>query len=659
MSVKLNILGWSASNLRCPDHEISLCPSSSQTPYKVTFIQMPNGTGKTTTLDLLRATLSGSAKDWTSEQVAEFRNSSNPAESGSFIVRLLLNDKLLTFELNFDFEREKIKYRTTNGSTGIKDGFLPPPSIRKFLNPEFVSLFIFNGELARNLLDSKQTRARDAIDTLFQLSLLEEVADKFQKNWENHAAKASSTTEKGLTQRQNKLEALKKRKEAIKAKQENLHLRKSRLKTDIQKAKQEYETAFDKDKDLGTRLKDLQRDLVKAKTTVSLELQQTIEVMRNPQQLFSDFGISLLNLKNNLDSLKLPTSTSQEFFEELAHAKECVCGRPMDTESSRKVRERASQYLAEDEVGVLNSIKSDIANYCSRDIESSLLGLEDNLQQLRKSIRKRDNTKTEISAIEKQRFEQGDSELESKQQNFKKLESKLSDCEKELKEIERIPLSNPKDDTNCLKELDRLIKEAEDDVAEATNTISLHKKTEIIQEILTQARQQAREKLRKFIIDETNQRISQLLSRNPVILEDIQDSLKLQNRKGASEGQTLSVSYAFLATLFNQSTYQLPFVVDSPAISLDLNVRTEVAGLVPSLSEQFLAFTISSERQGFIDTLHQVATQEVKYLTLFRKTSEMKHIWQDLDSSIFKDTTDGVLVEGKEFFEQFDLEDEV
>ena len=658
MSVKLNILGWSASNLRCPDHEISLCIPNSQTPYKVTFIQMPNGTGKTTTLDLLRATLSGSAKEWTSEQVAEFRNSSNPAESGSFIVRLSLNNQLLTFELNFDFEREKIKYRTTHDS-GIRDGFFPPPSIRKFLTSEFVSLFIFNGELARNLLDSKQTRARDAIDTLFQLSLLEEVASKFQKNWETHAAKASSTTEKGLTQRQNRLEALKKRKEAIKAKQKNLHLRKSSLKTDIQKVKQEYETAFNKDKDLGTRLKDLQRDLAEAKITVGLELQQAIEEMRSPQQLFPDFGISLLNLKNNLDSLKLPTSTSQEFFEELAHAKECVCGRPMDTESSRKVRERACQYLAEDEVGVLNSIKSDIANYCSRDIESSLLGIEDNLRQLSKSIRKRYNTEREISAIEKQRFEQGDSELDSKKQKLENLESKLLNCEKELKDIERIPLSNPKDDTNCLKELDRLIRQAEDDVAEATNTVSLYKKTEIIREILSQARQQAREKLRKFIIDETNQRIFQLLSRNPVILEDIQDSLKLQNRKGASEGQTLSVSYAFLATLFNQSTYQLPFVVDSPAISLDLNVRTEVAGLIPSLSEQFLAFTISSERQGFIDTLHQVATQEVKYLTLFRKASEMKHIWQDLDSSIFKDTTDGVLVEGKEFFEQFDLEDEV
>ena len=200
MTIKLSILGWSASNLRCPDHDISLCIPKSHTTYKVTFIQMPNGTGKTTTLDLLRATLSGSARQWTPEQIREFSSISNFAESGSFIVRLLLDNKPLTFELEFDFEREKIQYRTTRGS-GIQKGFLPPPSIKKFLNSEFVSLFVFNGELARNLLDAKQTRARDAIDALFQLSLLEDVAHQFQTNWENHAKNASSTTEQGLTRK--------------------------------------------------------------------------------------------------------------------------------------------------------------------------------------------------------------------------------------------------------------------------------------------------------------------------------------------------------------------------------------------------------------------------------------------------------------------------
>ena len=444
----------------------------------------------------------------------------------------------------------------------------------------------------------------------------------------------------------------------MKAKQQELKLQISAIKTKIQKAEQEYNTAFNQDKNLGTKLKTLQEELTTAEKSVSSELQRTIEEIRNPQKLFPDFGISLLNLKDSLDSLKLPTSTSQQFFKELARAEVCICGRDIDHNASKAILERASQYLAEDEVAALNIIKSNIAKYCRREIKPSQRELQEQQKRLSQSIRLRDNKTTEISATEKQRLEQGDSELEDKKQKLENLEYKKTAREKELREIERVPLSNLKDDTKCLKELDRLIKQVEDDVAEATNTIDLHKKTQIIQEILKQARQQAREKLRKYMIDGTNQRLTQLLTRNLIILEDIQDSLQLQNRQGASEGQTLSVSYAFLATLFNQSTYQLPFIVDSPAISLDLNVRTEVAGLIPSLSEQFLAFTISSERQGFITALDETFTQEVKYLTLFRKTSEMKHLWQNLDESVVFLTTDGVLIEGKEFFEQFDLEDE-
>lgn len=213
--------------------------------------------------------------------------------------------------------------------------------------------------------------------------------------------------------------------------------------------------------------------------------------------------------------------------------------------------------------------------------------------------------------------------------------------------------------TDCLKELEQLIKKAEDDVAEATNTLKLKHKTDIARKILSQAHQQAREELRKFIIEETNNRITQLLSRDPVLLEDIRDSLKLQGREGASMGQTLSVSYAFLATLFNRSDHQLPFIVDSPAGALDLNVRSEVARLIPSLCNQFVAFTISSERQSFVDVLHQAANEQVQYLTLFRKSSRMNALWQNVSLGQLTETIDGVMVKGKDFFDRFDLDEEV
>jgi len=658
MSLQLTLLGWSASGLRCPDHEVRLCPPNSSTPYRVTLVQMPNGTGKTTTLNMLRATLSGAARQWSPEKISELRRSGDSTESGKFIVKLAINDNPLTFELNFNFNKGRIYYRTSYGA-GIQDGFFPPPKLRKFLNPAFVNLFVFDGELANNLLDYKQTRAREAIDSLFQLSLLEEVAKAFQENWESHAETATSKSAQGLTRRRNALNRLKEKREKIKKDQNNLQLEKTHFKSEIQEVEKEYEAALSKDRNIGSRLQTLKIQLDNAEQVVAFAVQNTIEKMRDPQRLIPNLAASLMELKSNLDKLKLPTSTSKEFFDELAEAEECICGRSMDDGTRQAVRDRAKNYLGKDEVGVLNSIKTDIATYCGGDLESYYKEFQEQLKDLQKLIRARDNLKTERRYLEEERLKQGDSELEEKKNRLDQLNEQLKKCTERLQEIERSPHSKPSEDTDCLKELDQLIKKAEDDVAEATNTLKLKRKTEIARKILFEAHQQAREELRKFIIEETNHRITQLLSRDPVWLEDIQDSLKLQGRGGASMGQTLSVSYAFLATLFNRSDHQLPFIVDSPAGALDLNVRPEVARLIPSLCDQFVAFTISSERQSFVDVLHQAASEQVQYLTLFRKTSRMNSLWQNMAPEQRAETLNGVIVKGKDFFNCFDLDEEV
>ncbi|MEQ9552162.1 MAG: hypothetical protein RIM23_21450 [Coleofasciculus sp. G3-WIS-01] len=660
MSLQLTLLGWSASGLRCPDHQVNLCPENNTTPYPVTLVQMPNGTGKTTTLNMLRATLSGAAREWNSQKIREFQRSGDSTKSGQFVVRLGMDDKLLTFELNLDFIQGKVTYRTSSShGSGIRDGFLPPLEIKKFLNPEFVNLFVFDGELANRLLNPKQTRARDAIDSLFQLLLLKKAADYFQDNWERHAQNSSSKSTQGLTRRRNNLNRLKTKRDKIKRERDAVQIQQSQLKLGIQDAEQDYDQALGKDKNIGTRLQTIKVQLDQAEKVVEREVEKTTEKMRDPQRVIPGLAASLINLKANLDHLKLPTSTSKEFFEELAEAPECVCGRQMDDMTRQAVRDRAKQYLGEDEVGVLNRIKSDIADYCGGNPEQYHQDLQEQLQGLQKLIRKRDEFKTELHSLEEERLKQGDSELEAKKQHLDQLREQLDQCNQRLQEIERSPHSKPSEDTDCLKELEFLITKAEEDVAEVTHTLTLKRKTEIIRRILNQAHQQAREELRKIMIEETNQRITQLLSRDPVWLEDIQDSLKLQGRGGASVGQTLSVSYAFLATLFNRSKHQLPFIVDSPAGALDLNVRPEVARLVPQLGKQFVAFTISSERQSFVDSLHQAAQGNVQYLTLFRKTSPIDALWQNSDSNQLTETVDGVMVTGKEFFERFDLDEEL
>src|SRR5262249_27540616 len=113
MSTRLRVLGWRASGLRCPDHEISLAPGS-DVPHRVSLIQRPNGVGKTTTLRLLRAALSGESDrgPWDPQRVAAFRKKGSTAADGQFQVVLVHNDRRLTVTMDFDFVEGTVEYST-------------------------------------------------------------------------------------------------------------------------------------------------------------------------------------------------------------------------------------------------------------------------------------------------------------------------------------------------------------------------------------------------------------------------------------------------------------------------------------------------------------------------------------------------------------------
>ena len=138
--MKIRILGWESEGLRCPDIKILL--SSEGRPNRVSLIQMPNGTGKTTTLSLLKAALTGVAENWDQEKVVQFRRRGEDLPSGTFLVKLSIDDKPLTFEMTLDFLDGGVKYRTTAlSSGGVSDGWKPPSEVRRFLTERFVDLF--------------------------------------------------------------------------------------------------------------------------------------------------------------------------------------------------------------------------------------------------------------------------------------------------------------------------------------------------------------------------------------------------------------------------------------------------------------------------------------------------------------------------------------
>lgn len=654
MTANIELLGWKVSGLRCPDHEVNLCKPNSSIPFAISLIQMPNGTGKTTTLNLLRATLSGAAENWVEKEILELRRGKDGNPKGLFIVDLKVDGDKLTFELTINFETPSVSYRTTFGS-GVKTGYFPPRSISTFLTQQFVELFVFDGELAVNLTDSRKTRAREAIDALFQLSIFEGISKLLELNWQNHVSRAGHKGKKVLAHRKNRLTRLLGRLERLKQEKSLLKKKLARQESELQKRTDAYNNAIAKDKNIGTKLEGVKKRLEKAQDELEKHAGTMILDMRYPSRLSSDFGSELQQLKIKLDKLKLPSTTSREFFIELAEANECICGRPIDDIVKEAIIDRASKYLGSDEVGILNAIKKDIGDHCGKDPDQHYKHHQSEVAKLGALLKNRDGIATEERALIEQRLAQGDSELDKKKTEKDAAENELRKTSLRLDELERSADETDDDETDCIKSLTKIVEDAREQLAEATSTVQLKNQTEILVAILSDALAKSRKALRMQIKDETNDRIRELLSSDPVLLGDIGDSLNLSGQQGASVGQTLSVAYAFLATMFSRGNYSLPFVVDSPAGPLDLKVRPQVAKLIPRLTKQFVAFTISSERQKFVDPLADAAHGNVQYLTLFRETAATRGIIVPAGADR---TGNGVLVDGRDFFDQFDLDEE-
>lgn len=655
MAVDLRIIGWKAEGLRCPDHEVSFV-NGDKSVYPISLLQMPNGTGKTTTLTLLRACLSGSAlsEGWDAEKVRSFQKRDSREGTGTFVVELLANRKRVTFTMTFDFEEGTVRYSTTAGS-GKREGFHPPRELQKFLRPSFVRFFVFDGELAEQLLSREYTNAQLVIEDLFQIGLFTSISNHVRDYWDQQTEKKGATEGKGLTQRKNRVEKLTVRLSKLKADRAAKKQEADRTRRELEKKQAKFKTEIAAQKELSGRLTKAESDLAAETERVRAGARNLLEQMRSPQNLSAVFADEMVKLKDSLDRVKLPESTAREFFEELAQDKECVCGTVLDDKTREAIRKRASQYLGADNVAFLNAMKGDIGSMVGADPAVHEKLLSDSIDTLVEQCRKQEEYRTARDAVQAEGVA-ADPALQQAEKEIDELEKRLATLEDELADYDSTD-ETAGDDCTGIKLIEKRLKDAEEKLAEITQTITLRAKRDILVGILEAAHKAARRGISAEICDQANERIEELMPHNAIRVKEVNKCLVLRGQEGGSVGETLSVGYAFLATLFSRTEHKLPFIVDSPANPIDLKVRASVAELIPNLADQFVAFTISSERQGFLGPLERVVKSGIQYLTLFRKGDvELERSARKVSGKA--ETEDGLCVPGKKFFHDFHLEEE-
>ena len=659
----VRILGWRATGLRCPDHTINCCDHNGK-PHRVTLIQMPNGTGKTTTLALIRSALSGSAERLSPEEVLEYQKRSSSEPTGSFELVLVYNTKRVTVTMEFDFEQGEVSYGTTYG-IGRKIGFHPPLGLKQFMNKNFVDFYVFDGELADRLMDRGQTHAEQAIEALFQVQILARMKSKVIKYWEDITRDRTAKDKRGYSRRRNNLERWKARLETVQAEKSQLDTELHRYEVELTFQLTKYEEGINKETERTTRIQNAQSSVDEAQRKVEGISRVALDNMRDPHALSASIGNRILAFKSGLDRVKLPESAAREFFEELCQESECICGRPIDDQVRVLIRERSRRYLGSDDVSILNELKSTIVDAVGTSRSASVDALTDQLARLSKHVRERIDAENTLHELQRA-AESEDPDLKRAKQNSDQLRQKISEVKDRLKrydskdnsvrldKLERVDV----DKVLSIPTLEEGVERLEVRVAEALDTLTTLQKQKILGKILESAHRTANRAIADEIRDETNEVITELMPHNEIRIESIDGCLNLLGQRRGSVGETLSVGYAFLSTLFHRSQYhELPFVVDSPANPIDLAVRDTIGQLVPKLSEQFIAFMISSERDRFVDGIKRTTRADIQFETVFRKgATELEVLASGFSTCV--ESRDGLRVPGETFFRRFQLEEQ-
>lgn len=619
--MELRVTGWRYENIRGGIRDVVV--SLDEHP-RWTLVQMPNGTGKTTTMTLMRAVLTGA--DLSPEEVVVLR-AEDEAERGLFELRLLIDEKPYRVELELDFVTRRASYRTTRAalqSGGSEEGWHLPPLLRKLLTPEFTRLFVFDAEFPKEIRLEGKDRTTKAIRTLYRLDQLDALKADIAKLVTAEQARAASLTtakeQKGVTRLQNALADAERTLATLRSKlraHQTAKTAKEKRHAEIVGRIQERTAQDDK---FAARRAKLDGELGILVARIAELSAEAISAMRSPAKVSPVLLESLRGLGTRLTTLQLPKTISQEFFHELAHAENCVCDRTIGETEREAILSGAQRYLAEDQITIINRMKRSVR-------ESAATGEEfsDFTRELQSKLRERRSVEQQIEQLEREQVEAGDEELKALRIEKVQIETDLEKINREIGILnttdKQTQLQNRLDWRNnialCRQEVDICRRR----YAAATKTVAFMKAAEQITDLVDRVGEKALDRLRESVRVATNEKLARLVKGETLRVSRIGSALELESegvsfKGGVSEGQSLSVAYAFITSLLSAAPYKLPFIVDSPAVSLDTRVRREVGEVIPELFDQMIMFVISSEKDGFADAFY--ARNDVRYVTIWK-----------------------------------------
>lgn len=576
------------------------------------FIMMANGTGKTTTMSLIKGVFDGTANNWDSSTVKTYAPTTVSSNNGEFSIKVKFDEKIYQYFIVLDYAAGTARIETAAMPKGRENGRILPESIKTIFTEEFVKRFVFDGEQAEKSMDSKFDEAEQTIKYLYRLDKLDDILSANQKilseiqNTEGGGRNGSESALSNLRTRRDKIE------HTIKV----LEFKASDYKKRIEKYEAEKADKISQRNEIDKKYKDLNEEknninteIENNKKDISAQIAEIMRLTKSPYLISESLCNRMRELGLSMTKLKLPKNTSKDFFTELAHSEKCVCDRCIGEKEKEAILRNAERYLGSNQQSVLNTIKSSIS---SCEYDSSLSEAFEKLSELQKQSnilnnRFKDNEEKLIKA--------GGDKAADLQSEIDKLIGEIAACKKSLNVIEakNDPYETLTEDNN-LPLAKEALEELEKKIASATNTNRALRRKEIVEELVNQIKQETTKSLKAEIVRKTNEKLKSVITDDKIEIESIDKYIKLKDRAGASEGQTLGIAYCFLGTLFEDAELQFPFIIDSPTGKMDFAKRQAVADIIPNVFNQMIAFVQSAEVERFADRFY--SNPDSQYITI-------------------------------------------
>lgn len=659
----VSLIGWEAEGLRCPDIKVDF--SVEKGKKQINLVQMPNGTGKSTTIELISTALNGI--EWNPNKVRQLKGVDNITEYGHFILKLNVSEsekkvgKEIVIQIEFNFDSGTMNFFTKkDNSVGLEIGWQPPQSIKPYLNDRCVDVFVFKGDKVDNLLSSEKNDAELSIKAFFGISSMEDFESEIDKHFSSKQV-TSTQTNKGETQKKNVLEKWELHLEELKS-QKKIYLgklRKINLEYDVKK--ENYEKIINGQSQNQKELTSLEIKLEAAKNSLSMASNEAMSALRNPFFISINIQNKLKQLKTNLDVMKLP-GTSIEFFHELTEQPNCVCDRPIHNEQKVAILKNATSYLSDEHVTIVNGIKKDVNSYIEKansqtkdnpfikitKANDDLRLINQNLDAVRKKI------KDDANEVEKALMTEWESLITEKVNIETELE-KFESTKMSLKQA----MSGTPEACTSISITKKVIEDRQKELAEISNTVKQYQAKENLKKIIKYASDLALQKLNKELMITSNEKLKKILTKGTKleilsISKNIQIGYHNKPQEKGSGGQNVAVAYSFATSILERSGIQFPLLVDHPFTALQESARREMAKILDQICHQFVGFVIDTEKQGFLPELMQ-SSSKINLITIFNDIEGNQPYVDKLpkSKSKFFRSKNGVVCYDNVFFEEF------